>query len=96
MPLPERRGPPCKGPDCYMTNGPCRPGCTPSTKAVQHTPVSSVPEQVHSTNGSLGAQWWRRLREFTAWVLLTASLVAHLNNLVGGVQTLIDLISKFP
>jgi len=95
MPPPERRGPPCDGPDCYM-NGPCHPGCNPKTEAVQHSSVPSHTEQVESTKGSPGAQWRRRLREFTVWVLLVASAVTALSYLVGGVQTLIDLISKFP
>ena len=43
MPLPKRRGPSCEGPDCYMTNGPCQPGCHPDARAVQQ-PVSQEPE----------------------------------------------------
>lgn len=95
MPLSERRGPLCRGPDCFTENGPCHPGCTPDARAVVQ-PVSHRPEQAHSTNGSLGAQWCARLRRFVVWVLLAASLVAALSTLADGVHTLIDLISKVP
>jgi hypothetical protein len=96
MPLPERRGPPCKGPLCFTENGPCHPGCSPDARAVHRKPVMSAPEQAHCTNGSLSAQWRARLRRFVVWVLLAASLVAALSTLADSVHTLIDLISKFP
>jgi hypothetical protein len=96
MLLSERRGPLCRGPDCFTENGPCHPGCTPDARAVHHKPVMSGPKHAHSTNGSFGAQWRYRLRRFVVWVLLAASLVAALSTLAHGVHTLIDLISKVP
>ena len=93
MPLPEGRGPPCSGPDCYTKNGPRHPGCTPDARAAQRSSVAR--EQTEHTKGSPGAQWRRRLREFTAWVLLLTSMVVNINKLVDGVQVLIDLISQF-
>lgn len=96
MPLSERRGPLCRGPECFTENGPCHPGCTPDARAVQYKPVMPAPEQIYFTSGSLGAQWRARLRRFMVWVLLAASLVAALSTLANGVHTLIDLISKVP
>jgi hypothetical protein len=93
MPLPEGRGPPCSGPDCYMKNGPCHPGCTPDARAAQRSSVQ--PERIEHSKDGPGIQWRHRLREFTAWVLLITSMVVNLNKLVDGVQVLIDLISQF-
>lgn len=94
VPLPEGRGPPCKGPDCYTRNGPCHPGCTPEARAVQHAPVPTPSEQVECTNGSPGPQWRDRLRCFVGWVLQVASLVAASRTIADGIHALIDLISK--
>ena len=94
MPLPERRGPPCKGPLCFMKNGPCHPGCTPDAGTAK-TPVWDTPEPTQSTNGSLSVQRRDRLRRFLVWVLLVASVLAALSTIADGLHALIDLISKF-
>lgn len=96
MPLSKRRGPLCRGPDCYMRNGPCHPGCHPDARAVQEPVLFWEPEHTQSTNGRPSAQWRARLRRFVGWILLVASLLAHLSKLVDGAHVLIDLISKFP
>jgi len=92
MPLPKRRGPSCEGPDCYMTNGPCQPGCHPDTRAVQQ-PVSQEPEHTQCTSGNPGPQRRDQLRQSVTWVLLAASVVAALSTIAGGVHVLMDLIS---
>jgi hypothetical protein len=96
VPLPERRGPPCRGPDCYTRNGPCHPGCTPDARAIQHIPVPSSSEQVESTSESPGSQWYVRARRLVGWVLLIASMITALITIIHGVQGLIMLISTVP
>lgn len=95
MPLPERRGPPCRGPDCFTENGPCHPGCHPDARAVTQ-PVCPPPEQAQPITGSPGDQRRDRLRRFVGRVLLVASLVAALSTMADGINTLVDLISKLP
>jgi hypothetical protein len=94
MPLPERKGPLCRGPDCYTENGPC-PGCHPDVRAAQCSSVPSAPEQIESSNGSLGAQRLGRVRWFLGWVLLVASVLVALGTIADGLNALIDLISTF-
>jgi hypothetical protein len=96
MPLSERRGPLCRGPDCFTENGPCHPGCDPNAEAVQHIPVPSEPEQAKCTKGSLGTQWRDRLRWVVGWVVPVATVVTALAAAANGVHVLIDLISTFP
>ena len=94
MPLPEQWRPQCRGPDCYTTNGPCRPGRHPEARAVNQ-PVSEHqgPEQTHCTSENPGPQWRDQLRQFVTWVLLAASVVAALSTIADGVHALMDLIS---
>ena len=94
MPMPERRGPPCRGPDCFTENGPCHPGCLPDARAVT-PPVSEPegPEQTHCTSENPGPQWRDQLRQFVTWVLLAASMVAALSTIADGVHALMNLIS---
>lgn len=94
MPLPEGKGPVCRGPDCYMTNGPCHPGCRPDARADQLLPVPSAAEQVECTKGSPGDQWRHRVRQVVACVLLVASLATAPTNIAKGVHALIELIGK--
>lgn len=94
MSLPEGRGPPCEGPDCYTRNGPCHPGCLPDAGTAE-PPVLTPPEQTQSTKESPSAQRRDRLRRFLGWILLVASVLATLGKITDGAHVLIDLISKF-
>jgi hypothetical protein len=94
MPLSERRGPLCRGPDCSTENGPCHLGCSLDARAVVQ-PVSHRPEHTHSTSGSHSAQGRDRLRRFLGWVLLVVSVLTALSKITDGAHVLIDLISKF-
>ena len=87
MPLPERRGPRCRGPDCNTENGPCHPGCTPDAGTAE------TQEPTQPTSESPGAQWRDSLRQFVTWVLLVASVVAALSTIADGVSVLVELIS---
>jgi len=95
IPLPERRGPRCRGPDCLTENGPCQPGCNPEARAVNQ-PVSEPqgPEQTYCTSGNPNPQRHGRLRVFTGRVLLVSRLVAAFTTIAAGVHVLIELISK--
>ena len=96
MPLPEWKGPLCRGPDCFTRNGPCHPGCSPDARAVQHIPVPSGSEQVEYTNENSGSQWYARAHRLVGWVLLAASVITALITVIHGVQALIMLISAVP
>ena len=92
MPLPERRGPPCRSPHCLTEDGSCHPGCHPDARAVTQ-PVSAEPEHTQCTSGNPGPQRRDRLRQFVTWVMLAASMVTALSTIADGVHALMDLIS---
>jgi len=94
MPLPERRGPPCRSPYCLTENGPCHPGGNPDARTVNQPVSEPQGPETQCTSGNPGPQWRERLRQFVTWVLLTASMVAALSTIADGAHALMDLISE--